>query len=1584
MLFALRVGATSQSSDLPSQPYTPPELQVSDPDVKTLVDSAKKSANLGNYEESLASLRKASEIATKHKATADKAIIEDLLAVYYFTRGRVDEARSHFLEALSGGIAVGNIALQADVLVALSALQQVGGHLDQAMKSIDQALDLSRKSKNLYIQSRVLGELSRLQQLAGKLAEAQASIDEALQIDRLNRYDWEPGHLLYLANLNVAQSKADKALEIGTSARDLAIKNDNYLVFIQSSLFLGNGYVRTGHPDEGIRMIELSRKGISEQNKPLFHSPDGYNRTASLPYLEVSILEGLASAYEAAKRPDEALKNWEDLYEIATASGFAIARAESATKVADLYKAKNDFTRAIDFYARAAEASAIAENESSRIAALTAEEVLLFQLGEKEKALNVEEELLSSAKASKNLQAQLICDLIIAEILDGSGRLDRVERALEEADSLVGYDGSLSGVQPELLVELYFRLANVYDTRKDIRHDLMSLEKAVTPALGLSSAPGDNKKNREPLAWLVPQIEQKIAQSHIREIAEKSFADGNFADALVCFELLRYFEELEAAWTNKYQEYIKHLDNDSTNAKLLQIPPRLISQDNGPAFLAKNLAEMGPIAGGIRPLSLGLLTSYYMSHQRPDMVVRFAREATSSIRFGENDTPTPFAVAMICELATGLTLEKDVESALEILPQCMTGAEKLGIPQLLQAAHQARIGVLEAAGKHSEADESIRFLLKETPDDPLQYAVLAQIREQEGENIEAQEAWRKSIPLYESRKNLNGAADAHLALANLLSLGPAANPEERRVHLEAADELYRQLGSVVGQVNVKAALGSYYASRKNPGKSRQYFENARSLAQNIRRNDLEAYVASQEAQADEVSGNLQQAVAHYSKAADLYQQQKDPASEAFQLKNLATILNNLGRPDEALQIAVRAKAAADSTTSWSARYWVRRTLAGLYGNRGQYQDGVNVLREAKKISADANQPLSTAWAEMDLAAGLETIGDWEDASEQINSAVPTLKHFKDTDDEATAYIELMAIYGARESDLKDIPKALQFYQMAYDLTAKTHPERAASLDLDLTEIYWDQGRFKDAITKASEALEYYKKTGNDLGEASALISLAEAQRSDDDLSAAANSLRMAEPLVHRLNNFYTLGRFYYGLAGLYRAQGRISDAIEQYERVVQMLEQFKSSSNAENQKHVAEHYDFIYDELVESYYSLAQSDERQVVTAANKALEYAELNKARAFSNSWGYAFVDSLRQRVPAALQDSASKRVVLQSELQEAMAVPGKRPVKQVEEKLAKLGIAESELAEQLRRTSPAYAEVRYPQRMGIQQIPLHAGELLVQLKVLPHRTVVWLFPGTEQGATLDSFYEVNRPSQWFADRIFRIRDAFNGGHPEQFDSRVTDELLGALFPDSALRRIKAAKAIIFVPDGVLFLLPFEMLSSHGQYPLLDKPTEYFPSSAALRLARTSTHASGAWPESFIGIADPITSPDDPRYQATALASEVGAPTGPGQSRSSTSLDRVASRGFSLERLPGTADEVNGIAGLFTSTQTRAEVRTGMDATKQDLLRTDLARYRFVHFATHGILPVESGIKEPSLVLSYDGIGTHSARLRQSAFRS
>lgn len=253
--------------------------------------------------------------------------------------------------------------------------------------------------------------------------------------------------------------------------------------------------------------------------------------------------------------------------------------------------------------------------------------------------------------------------------------------------------------------------------------------------------------------------------------------------------------------------------------------------------------------------------------------------------------------------------------------------------------------------------------------------------------------------------------------------------------------------------------------------------------------------------------------------------------------------------------------------------------------------------------------------------------------------------------------------------------------------------------------------------------------------------------------------------------------------------------------------------------------------------------------------------------------------------------------------------------------------------------------------------------------------------------AFYKVDRPRQWFEKRIVSLREAFNTGHPEEFDPRICEELFSGLFPDAFAAHVKSARSVIFVPDDVLFLLPFEMLSpsaSQKQFVLLKTPTDYFPSAAVLRLARAAVQTRSSWQEQFIGIADPITSPDDERY----VVAEIRVAAEPNKSMLSqsdanrvrgVSIKNIKSRGFDLERLPGTATEVRSIAALFPN-ETSTEVRTGVDATKRELMQTDLTGFRFVHFATHGVLPVEAGIKEPALVLSYDGISQENMLLTLS----
>ncbi len=591
----VNLAARSQTSPASSQSYLPPEAQIADPNIKSILDSAQKAVELGHYEEYLPQLQKALEVASKQQSHSDAAIIEDLVAVYYFMQGKLDDAKTYLLKSLSDATSSSNLIVQADVLVRLSALKQAGGDLDQALKTVEQALIISSQCKSLYVESRALGQQGRLQLLNHKTAEARSSIEEALKIDHANQYMWEPEHLLDLATVNVAESNKDKAFELGAAARDLAIRDEDYLTFIQASQFLGQGYVFTGQAEKGIRILELSRQGISEQGKQLFQHPDQFSYFVSLPYEKVTYLEALGTAYEAARRTDDAVKAWQELFDTATAAGFTIARAESAQRLANLYKGKADTQKSINFYSIAAEASAAAGDRTSELTALRAEENQLYQSGQKAPAHEIEEKLLSIAKASGDTQSRFLNDLIIAELLDGTTQADRAQAVLEDADSLADLNGAVKDTKPGLVEELYTRLAVIYIKRQDAQRELIAIEKAIPPAISLANAQGD-EKNTKPLTSLVPTLEKEINESHFREMADQLYAEGKFAEALPCFEILRYYDETDAAWKNKYKEYVSALGSDPTATKLNQILPKVIAQDDGPTILAGNIDAMGPIA----------------------------------------------------------------------------------------------------------------------------------------------------------------------------------------------------------------------------------------------------------------------------------------------------------------------------------------------------------------------------------------------------------------------------------------------------------------------------------------------------------------------------------------------------------------------------------------------------------------------------------------------------------------------------------------------------------------------------------------------------------------------------------------------------------------------------------------------------------------------------------------------------------------------------------------------------------------------------------------------------------------------------
>jgi len=185
------------------------ELQATDPEIRALLEEARSSVDIGNYDVAFSKAKTALDLAETKRLVGDKALAEQLVAIGYFGSGKVEDSLKLYRASLQDAIDSSNLVLQADVLVALSTSPQSQGNLTGALDLLTRALELANQSKNIIIKARVLGELGKIQLLAGKIEEGSKSVQEALQIDRANGYMSEPLHAVYLGYAVLSESPPD-------------------------------------------------------------------------------------------------------------------------------------------------------------------------------------------------------------------------------------------------------------------------------------------------------------------------------------------------------------------------------------------------------------------------------------------------------------------------------------------------------------------------------------------------------------------------------------------------------------------------------------------------------------------------------------------------------------------------------------------------------------------------------------------------------------------------------------------------------------------------------------------------------------------------------------------------------------------------------------------------------------------------------------------------------------------------------------------------------------------------------------------------------------------------------------------------------------------------------------------------------------------------------------------------------------------------------------------------------------------------------------------------------------------------------
>lgn len=379
------------------------------------------------------------------------------------------------------------------------------------------------------------------------------------------------------------------------------------------------------------------------------------------------------------------------------------------------------------------------------------------------------------------------------------------------------------------------------------------------------------------------------------------------------------------------------------------------------------------------------------------------------------------------------------------------------------------------------------------------------------------------------------------------------------------------------------------------------------------------------------------------------------------------------------------------------------------------------------------------------------------------------------------------------------------------------------------------------------------------------------------------------------------------------------------------------------------------------------------------AFHVLERARARSLLETLAESHVD-IRTGVDAALlerQRLLEAEISARSDRRAQLLSAGKQAELQaVNQEISGLIARLEEADSQIRASSPAYAALVQPK-------PLSASE--IQKYLPPDTTLLEYLLGEESSyvwvLTSDSLHSYKLGAgaeiEELARRVHELLTARNqsiqGESPARRAARLRDQKAGFQHAAAALGRmvlgpvaeeLKSGRLII-VSDGALQYIPIAVLpvpqsSRSGRPMVLDHEIINLPSASALVALRQRAGGRKRPARELAVVADPVFSPDDRRLTAAAGASPSLADRPRPRDEDDSSAERLTrsaadmaegrDANFHLSRLLFSRQEAQSI--MATAAPGKAVEAVDFEATRQLVLGPELADYRIIHLATHGLI--------------------------------
>ncbi len=873
------------------------------------------------------------------------------------------------------------------------------------------------------------------------------------------------------------------------------------------------------------------------------------------------------------------------------------------------------------------------------------------------------------------------------------------------------------------------------------------------------------------------------------------------------------------------------------------------------------------------------------------------------------------------------------------------------------------------------------------------------------------EQWAEAVTNYRhAAEEYRGLGDVDRAGQNLLIAAlilqqqrPAA-PELAELY-EDALVLLRHSANINFTIQALTQLGRVYQSLKNFPKAQEAFTEAAKLADQ-QGQDKEFFLASWGlAEALHSAGAFEQALAPYQAALDRLHRgtsKADAKTEGGILLAKAKILRWLTRYEEAIEHFHAAASKFQESRDVSDEAGVLVELGDLFSWLVDFKTSAEYYKEAAQLYKRDGSVLKQVrvlaslaevyWFGGGMPAG-EVVKNLQDGktlldsisaswpSDPLNLLVQMAKEREETFwKEPERFIKQLGDEAQRLDREAQIANAYLVFVL--DQTSRSLAELKRQIP-DITDeyllaagmLYQKWGMIQLSEGRPQEALEplwrgnlyhFSAPRSRDLMVelAKDWYFIADASLQEGNYGLALHYLRLVEIAAQFLRT-PEIYRVYAARARTLERMGQIDAAVSYYRQAVLTLESVQSLQGTDDVRiGVLEGTSHIYSGFAKLLLDLATRTGREDLL--REAFLVTEAGKARGFLDMLG----KSRARYLPGEVGQLARKSEEIRQQ------------ITRIQDRLRTLNVDRKEetdlldridalrqtwrtLIREAARQDPKYAQIAFPSPTSIAQVQaaLDSESVVLEYSIAPDRTTLWIiskdklftYPirGLDALPALKPFLETLQEPILSGDELSR-------------HVALGEELYAGLI-GPAEHLIRDKKHLIFVPDGVLYYLPFEaLIALHAgearPQSLLDVPylikqfqVSYVPSSSVLVQQRSDRPGKqGQAPLPLLAFGDPLYAEREPHGGGTDF---------PG-----AGLPELALRGVTLEPLKFSGEEVEQIAGIMGVPVDSNHINLRERATLERLHELDLSQYRIVHFATHAVMGDDiRWTSQPALVLSY-----------------